>query len=108
MALPSYENTLQYIGAKTTEKWICKSWDKRLCVEIGDWLLFKEGSWHKITTKDQIDHYVDSINEGALFVVEELQSAQDFKYIIGHCFNGPKTKAERIKMSVSSTKNTHR
>lgn len=89
--IPKKLSSLKFIGAKSNKKWLFKSDKTRLSIEPGDWLVNLGHKWDKIGSIEAIDQYVNKLNMGELFIVNDLVDEAGKKVLKGDLYNLTRT-----------------
>ena len=82
----------------------CKIGKKRIFLKPGDWLIRTQTGWHKLTTLEEIEAYLNHQLRGELLVVDSIDSHGTLK---GHCFDSMRTQVQPFMIqAVTSKKKT--
>lgn len=96
--------SLRFVGAKTKEKWSVESNKKRFTLQAGDWLLYENSEWKKLDSVEALDGYVEKINRGELFVVDQFGINEGKKILKGELFNTSRTEAKSYELPLEVDK----
>ncbi|MCP5507975.1 MAG: hypothetical protein H7A37_06720 [Chlamydiales bacterium] len=68
--------------------------------------MLTENGWHKLTSIDEIDDYVDRRENGTLFVFDRVVKRDDQQVLSGTIFNPTRTVAHDVELPVSQNRMT--
>lgn len=91
---------LKFIGAKSSHKWLLKFNKERLSVEPGDWLIHLGHKWEKVSSLATIEQYVQKLNVGELFVIEELKEDDGKKCLTGKLYSSSRVQKQDYKIKL--------
>ncbi|MCB1111232.1 MAG: hypothetical protein KDK72_01050 [Chlamydiia bacterium] len=97
----SVQQDFRFVGVRTRSQFVFEVDDERMLLRPHDWLLLTENGWHKLTSIDEIDDYVDRRENGTLFVFDGVVKRDDQQVLSGTIFNPTRTVAHDVELPVS-------
>jgi len=93
-------DAFHFVGARTKSQFVFEVNDERLLIRPEDWLVLNEGIWHKLTTPEEIDAYVNRQITGPLFVVEDVGRKEDRQVLMGTVYNASRSQAQSVEIAM--------
>lgn len=94
------EKIFKFVGARTRSQFVFEVNKERVLLSPHDWLIFTQNSWHKLSTPQDIDDYVNRKLIGPLFVFDGIERKDDKQFIMGTVFNTSRTDAIAIELPI--------
>lgn len=94
------DKSFKFVGARTRSQFVFEVNKERVLLSPHDWLLLTPTGWHKLTTPEEIDDYVNRKLVGPLFVFDGIERKDDKQLIMGTLFNSARTDAQVVELPV--------
>lgn len=102
--MPDVVAEFKFIAAKTWAQYIIECRGKRLILKPSDWLVLTKEGWIRLTTAQDVDHFVMQKLQGPLFVVDKMHKKEGKQVLTGHIFNASRTDMKEVELTLNLNK----
>lgn len=94
----SIQHMFKFAGARTRTQCVFEVNHERMIISPSDWLLMTSKGWKKLSTEEEIDHYVKRKTLGTLFVFEGLGRKEDRQVLFGTLYNSSRSDFQELEV----------
>ncbi len=91
---------LKLVGARSRKDWIAELGGVRMLLRADDWLILHDNTWHKITTAQELDDFINGRISGPLLVLEGSEKVGNDVSLIGKLYDQTRTQVVPLRISL--------
>jgi hypothetical protein len=96
----SLQHMFKFVGARTRTQCVFEINRERMTLKPSDWLLLTPKGWKKLSTEEEIDHYVKRKLTGTLFVFEGISRKDERQIMTGKLYSPSRNDSQPVELAL--------